>query len=349
MKKRSSFLLLFLSFFICCCYHSSSWQNIFNRAQQHQRDGDLRSAFKIGQKALKLAKSSYGANDIRTARNELFIGSLLRKKFALKEANNHLSAAVDVLEQNKDNALLLAQCVYELALVHRSLGQMTEAENRIRQALIIREEKLAPQHEDVIKSTSLLASILSWKKEDDNANKLYRRALEMTEQSFGRSSTEVAELLEEISTHYAQRSEKEALDCLRRALNIREALFRKGDIKSEVKLMATIDSLVSRLESQIAYSEIIKLLERKVEIVGPTSLLACGDLEKLGDYYDREKNYAQAERTYLLALQNLERTFGAKSTKCKKTLTALVQLYEAWGRKEMALPIKKRLTQLSEK
>ena len=343
MKPNRLLFLTLVAILFVGCWKDDGWQADFLLAQQLEEERDTRLAKKKALSALKKATDAFGDKDLRTAQTKVLVGRLLRKSFATREAKEYLLQAYSILEYQKNKPLVLAQCCFELGWVHYLLAEMDEAQKLLDKALTLRKDKLADQHEDVIDTIAKLAAVFSYQKDFKKANELYGRALELTEQSFGRSSSEAAELLNDMAENYMRQNSHRARECLTRALAIRESLFHRGDAKSEVKLLSTIDELLSLLLASGKRKESIALLERKIEITGPRSLLSCGDSEKLGTLHLEDKDYVRAERAYLLSLQNLERAFGKNDEKCFGPMEKLIILYDEWGKKEKASALKKRI------
>ena len=312
-------------------------------ASRLEEDGDTRQAKTVAMRAFRRATKAFPADDLRLAKTKILLGRILRKSFATKEANKLLQEAYPLLKEKKAKELLIAKCAHELGWTHYLLAEMDLATKYFEEALALRKKKLAIQHEDVISSIARLAAVASYQKDFTKANRLFGKALELTKQSFGRSSAEAAEVLNDMAQNYIRQDSPKATDCLRRALAIREALFRKGDSRSEVKLLSTIDELLTLLLKKGKKRESVGLLDRKIEIVGPRSLLACGDAKKLGKIHVELKNYERAESAFLLSLQNLERAFGKGSDKSKGPIKELVVLYEQWGKKDKAKAMNDKL------
>ena len=308
-----------------------------------EEDGATRQARVVAVRALKKATKAFPDDDLRLAKTKILLGRILRKSFATTEAKRILEEAYPLLKGKKAEKLLIAECAFELGWAHYLLAEMEDGKKCFQEALQLRKEKLADQHEDVISSIARLAAVASYQKNFATANRLFARALELTKQSFGRSSAEAAEVLNDMAQNFSRQNSPRATDCLKRALAIREALFRKGDARSEVKLLSTIDELATLLLEKGKKREVIGLIDRKIEIVGPRSLMACGDAEELGKIHLELKNYERAESAFLLSLQNLERAFGQGSDKCKGPIKELVFLYEQWGKQGKSKAMQDRL------
>ncbi len=144
------------------------------------------------------------------------------------------------------------------------------------------------------------------------AEKLYRRALLITERSVGGTHPNVAALVHNIGTvcqSQARLGEAEAL--YRRSLEILEAVYGRD----HPDMAASLNNLGSLYLSQARYGEAEGLIQRALDItektLGKDHPDLASSLNALGNLYRARGKYKEAEKRYERALKLTEKARGS--------------------------------------
>ncbi|MCX4247339.1 serine/threonine-protein kinase [Paraliomyxa miuraensis] len=125
--------------------------------------------------------------------------------------------------ERSGDAMDLARCLSNLAVVSSSRGEYEQARHDFEQVLQLEEETLGPEHPEVAGSLSNLATVLRSQGDYERAELHFERALQIFEQALGPDHPHVAMALMNLGTVLHARAEHErATPCFERALRINE-------------------------------------------------------------------------------------------------------------------------------
>lgn len=160
-------------------------------------------------------------------------------------------------------------------------GQLDQAEQLARQALVEAEKSFGPTHRNTETSVGNLALVLRFQGRHEEAEKHYRRALALREKSLGAAHPATALIMLNLAdVVQAQKRYGEAEKLQRTVLPIFEAAH--GD---DPKTATALHNLGTNLQQQVRYKEAEPMLRRalamKEKVLGPGSQSVAHTLTNL--------------------------------------------------------------------
>lgn len=142
---------------------------------------------------------------------------------ALHGTEQVLLAELHAAERKDPNGLVVADTLYNLAILRRQQGQPVEAEQLYRRALAIRERKQGANSPDVAVVLNNLAALQAAQGHYTDAQSLFERALAIREHALGKEHVLTAESLNNLALLYAAQGNSTAAEPLyKRAVAILE-------------------------------------------------------------------------------------------------------------------------------
>ena len=232
-----------------------------------------------------------------------------------------------------------AASMNNLALMLHELGDYQSAEALSREALQLRQKLLGAEHPDVSGNMVNLASLLQDNGKYAEAERLYRQALQLRRKLFGENSVRLAVTMSNLATLLDTRGDYKGGEALQRqAMAIqREQL---GEDHRQVGM--SLNNLATMLYRKGQYSEAEKLQRQAIDIyqksLEPEHWMIHRSRSHLGDCLIKLKRYREAEEQLLAAYAGLKIARGEQHALTRKTVSRLIQLYEAWGKSDKAAP-----------
>lgn len=223
-------------------------------------------------------------------------GELAAQQFRMAEAEDHLLKAL-TLERTAKGPVHsdIARVLHNLAAIYVKTNRLAEAESHAKEAAEIYEKTLG-DHPSLANTLTVLAAVMRSTSRYEEAERLLRRSLSMTEAASGPDHTAVADKLTGLATLF-QATERyaEAEPLLRRALEIKEA--RLGS--NHPATAAALNNLAQVLQQTERLSEVEPLLRRSLAIReaghGKNHPDIATALNNLGAFLSRRKRYSEAE------------------------------------------------------
>jgi len=226
----------------------------------------------------------------------------------------------------------------ELGVILVKQGDSKEAETLSREALSMNRKLFGEGHPSVTLSLVYLAIVLKKLGKYDEAEQLLRQELAQQRQLFGENYSflitmrNLAKLLQDKGSY----REAGAL--------YREALIRgrklSGDAHQSVGWNLHDLAVLLYLEGQ--YAEAEKTERQAIDIFQksfkPDQWWIRRSRSHLGACLVKLNRYPEAEEQLLPAYAGLKATFGEQNEDTRKTVSHLIELYEAWGKPEKADP-----------
>jgi tetratricopeptide (TPR) repeat protein len=212
------------------------------------------------------------------------------------------------------------------------------------------EDRLGPEHPNTFTALNSLAGLCSIQGRYEEAEALYRRALEIGERTLGPEHSNTATALNDLAGLYSDQGRyREAEPLYRRALEIRERTLGP----EHPDTAAALNNLAGLYRIQGPYEEAEALYRRTLEIwekaLGPEHSNTATALQDLARLYVDQGRYEEAETLYRRVLEVRERTLGPEHPDTAAALDDLAQLYRHQGRYEEAEALLRRTLEVDEK
>ena len=243
-----------------------------------------------------------------------------------------LSAAAATAQFSfKDDPEIEAGVLNVVGMTFVELGRYTDAAPLLDRAVQLRTTALGETHADVAESLESKATLLRWRGEFDEAERLYRRALIIARRTSSGSQDRTAQVLQGLGLNFSQRGdEKEALTFFDEGL----ALARTGSVADRVRaeLLASAGVSYRRLEqypqAEAMYREALEIQRR---LLGPSHPEVGTLLNNLGVLMNASGRYVEAEATHREALRVRQAALGPGHPYVANSLLNLAHSLESRG------------------
>jgi serine/threonine protein kinase/Tfp pilus assembly protein PilF len=323
--------------------HPNTLSTLANLAGVLQAQGKLAEAEPLLRQVLEASRQTSGPEHPETLTMMHNLAGLLKAQDKLAEAEPLLRQCLEMSRrtQGPEHPSTLTKLA-SLADLLRQLQQLAEAESLYREALEIRRRVSGPEHEETLRLLNELGGVLRDEDKPAEAEVLSRQCVEACRRVFGpedprtlMTQNNLAILLQ------AQGKLAEAEPMFRAVLEARRKVLPPG----HVEIGTTLAKLGQVLTAQDAAAEAEPLLREALEIHQkrlPKGHWQTAFTENLlGGCLTARAKYAEAEPL----LQGSYDILKATPTKLYLTeaLERLVQLYDAWGKPEVAQKWRKEL------
>ena len=245
-------------------------------------------------------------------------------------------ATEKINESFADQPEIRAAVAHTIGSTYRDLGEIDRAEPLLRSALEIRKGLFADPYRDVLESLNALGELFYYKRDTDAAEALWREALEIGRSLFGETHADVAEMLNNLGIIQRIRDDYPAAEAmLQEALAIQRSLF--GDVHEEVA--NTLGNLATVHLAQSDYVAAEPLLRNALDIsrtaLGADHVQVGLFQRDLGATLMRLQRHVEAEEFLSRAYALLQTELGDYQ-ETRRTVSFLVELYEAWDKPDQA-------------
>jgi len=256
-------------------------------------------------------------------------------------------------EEHRETAVSLS----DLASVLRLNGDLAGAEALLRQCLELNRKTRGEIHPNTSATLHDLALIAAAKRDDTAAEAMFRKALDIARKTLGERHPIVATTLNSLShVLTAQRRYDEAAAALQDALAIaRPALGTDHQLVAiyAINLASVQLARNQPVAAETLLREAIPIRARASELV-PSRRRTVGEDDwslaatkaLLGTSLVAQRRYADAEVVLLDARRYLDAQRPRAPRDVKATISGLVQLYEAWGKRDAAAAYRALLASL---
>jgi len=232
-----------------------------------------------------------------------------------------------------------AASMNNLAMMLRELGDYQNAEALSREALAVRRKLLGPEHPNVTGNMVNLASLLQDKGNYAEAEQLYRQALQLRRKLFGENSVRLAATMSNLATLLDARGDHKGGESLQRQAL---AIQREQLGENHHQVGTSLNNLATMLYHRGQYAEAEKLQRQAIAIyqksLEPEHWMIHRSRSHLGDCLNKLKRYREAEEQLLAAYAGLKVARGEQHYLTRKTVSRLIELYEAQGKSDQAAP-----------
>src|SRR5262245_151199 len=301
--------------------------------------GNFNEAEGLIREALALRRKLFGAEHADVANSLNSLGGLMSNtgKFQEAEALYRRAGAIRRKLFGAEHPLV-ARGLNNLAATLLEQGDLKGAETLFREALAMNRKLLGEEHPDVAVSLAMLAYVLKIQGEYDKAERLLRQELSLLRQRFGEGYAQLI-LLNNLANVLREKGNYAEAGALhRQALVLRRKLL--GDEHPSVGANLHDLAVLSYLEGE--YAEAEKTERQALDIfhksLEPNHWRIQRCRSHLGACLIKLKRYHEAEEQLLAGYAGLKATRDEQSEFTRQTVSRLIELYEAWGRPEMAEP-----------
>lgn len=319
--------------------------------------GEFERAEELAQRALEIRRRTHDAEDLELGTSYELLARVYVTLYAYParkymEVEELYREALRIFEANFGHHHAdVATILHDMAEYYRAQRRYEEAEPCYVRALAIREKILGPQDPLVADTLETLGSLYEDQGKSTKAGKYYLKALEIWDRILGPEHPDVAQRLNNLVVLYrvyGKYSDAEPL--YRRILEIRE----KALGADHVDLTPDLCSLALLYQVQGKFNQAEPLFER-ARLILATALGEDTDhpemawvLNLLGELYDEQYRFAQAEEQLHRALAIWEKVLGNDHPDVAVSLEYLIRHYRTQQKYAEAEPHARRVVALCE-
>ncbi|HKX32279.1 MAG TPA: CHAT domain-containing protein [Blastocatellia bacterium] len=240
---------------------------------------------------------------------------------------------------------------YRETLDRQAQAQVTEAEAAAAEALKLAEGQLGREHPETALIRITLAEILRGDNRPEQAEALFRQALEVLKDASGVDRVTLAQAWEGLGTTlYDRRNLPGAEECYRQAIAVREGIFGPDSPDIVVILGSLALIYLEQGELRKAETYFSRAWRLYDHVVGTDNPAAINFLNNYAGYYCALANYPEAERLYQRALSIQEKLYGPEEPAGMiGTLDNLAGLYYQMGDTEKSGRLREEILNKREK
>src|SRR5262245_15045797 len=244
----------------------------------------------------------------------------------------------------------LAKLLGNVALLHETLRQYSEAEHFYRRALAIQEQAFGAEHASVGRTLKDLAGLYVRTRRYAEAEPLYQRALSVLERVAAPEPSDLLAARNGLANLYRlQGRYAETEPLYRLALSATEAARGPDhpDLAAALERLANPYEVLGReSEAEPLWGRCLAIMEK---VRGSEHLDLRVWLGRLANNYERQRHYQEAERLYQRAISITENALGTDTVELRGWLDKLAHAYHMQNRYAEAEPVLKRTLAIMEK
>jgi CHAT domain-containing protein len=308
---------------------NTRWLNLINKQQHYHDKGEYGKAIKAGTKALAIARSHFGAEDLNTA---LSLNNIALNYNAVGKYNEALTLQKNAYKIFKaklpPNHPDIATSLNNISLTYLHKGEYKKAIEVQQQALLIREISLGENHKDTATVLNNLASSYIFLGDYEKALPLQLRSLEIRKNNPQDNPLGTANALNNLARTYqeigqldmAMESDKLALEIVEEKLGINHPRTARS-----LNNLAVILRLMNREDDALEYEN--KSLLIRESILGPNHIETADSLENLAQLSLAKSNYSQAIDFQMRAIEIKKNVLGFDHPRTLVSLNNLSGMY----------------------
>lgn len=324
----------------------------------YREQGRYSEAEVLYQKSLRIHQQELGDDhpDLAVYFNNL--AYLYYRQGRYDEAEHLYQKSLACLQNQSENAQLLATTLHNLAELYYLQGRYSEAEPLGLRSLEIRQQQLGNNHPDVATSFNNLAQLYTLQQQYRKAERLGLRSLEIRQQQLGDNHPHVAMSLYTLANLYIYQerySEAEPL-CLRSVEIYRQQLGNTHPETAEgLSTLARLYILQDRYsEAESLYLECLTILESSLGNAHPSTqniskcfivlvmrAIQCGRITELS-------NHSRTQAMLPQALETLRQDLGENNTGIASCLNNVAKFYCHHSNYSQAEPLYQKALSISQ-
>jgi CHAT domain-containing protein/Tfp pilus assembly protein PilF len=312
----------------------SRWRQLAEQVTQLREQGRIAEAIPLAQETVRVAETTFGANDPRVATSLNEQGLLVKdqEKFADAETLFRRALAISQKAEGQESRSV-ASILNNIGDLYRIEGKYPDAEKLFLQALTIQEKVLGPNDPAVGVDANNLALVYVTEGKYADAEPLYRRTIAIDEKAQGPEGADLAKDFNNLADLYEKQGKyTDAEPLFSKAL----AIDLKAHGKDHPAVAIDLSNLATVLmdEGKLSLSE--PAFQRALAIdesaSGPESAAVASDENSLAALYNQEARYREAETLFRRALANREKALGQDHPEVARILNNLAALCAEEGR-----------------
>jgi serine/threonine-protein kinase len=301
--------------------------------------GDVDERITVHRRTLATSRRVHGPEHPVVAEDMMRLGTLLRDKGLLDDAENFLRESLAMRRRVSPlDHRSIARHLQQLAIVLKHKGELAEAEQLHRSQLATLESIVGPDHPELAGALRTLAEVLILRGQYDEAERLARRDVAIHERAFGEQHLKRAESLAFLSWVLQSQGKLTEAEALRR----RELAIRRNAYGFEhVNVVGSLHGLAILLLDQRRYADAERVLleaksirERRFGSESPPVATILPALARLarerGDFNAADSLLARALRIFRAA------GYDDRQQDIREAYREQQLLYDAWGRPDGA-------------
>ncbi|MCH8241373.1 MAG: serine/threonine protein kinase [Planctomycetes bacterium] len=325
--------------------HPHTLYSMSNLSTMFWRMGQFDEAERLQAKRVELGRRVQGERHPYTVRALRNLGDIYRDWRRFERAEQLLVGALETQRQlTGDEHPATTSCMLSLGRLYQLQQRFDEAEILFAKALAIRRQVSGPENRYTFTAMMYMADLyLDWRKFDEAEHALKEVPLELHGKptDWWIESLHLRGLLGRAYVGQGRHDEAETL--FREALALRRESL--GDDHPDVSLC--LDNLGWFLLYQDRLEEAEPILREGLEIrrelFGDGHVNLVTSLENLSLLLRKKGDYAEAESLLLEVWKIRQRVQGANHPDTLKTMNAVIEFYEAWGKPEKAEDYRARM------
>ena len=323
--------------------HSQVATSLSNLACVYQYLGRYSEVEPLLVEALELDKRLLGEQNVCVSISLINLASLYSIQGRYDDAETMYLQALELSKywREQDKTLLIT-CLNHLVALYFERYEYEKAESVLMRA--IKESQDFSNGNHLPNLLNYLARIYKYQQRDAEAEKFYKRALEITKQLVGENHPDVATHLNNLALFYFEKvRHSEAESLFIQALELTKSFCGEEHLD-----VATVQhNLAALYVIQGRYSEAeplhLKALEIRIRSLGEEHPDVATSLNDLAYLYDCQGHYSQAEPLFIKALKIRESCFAKDHIQVQISLKNLAGFYGARERYKEAEPLMLRL------
>lgn len=310
--------------------------NYYNLAELHRQTGDLDAAEVAAQNSIRTYAQLEDQLPLPYAEAINMLARVLQLKGDLEQTESLLREAIDIVRKNVgSDHPYMAYFLQNLAVLLKSKGEIAEAEMMFNESIDVTRRILGDEHDLLGSSLVMLGALLHEKGEFEGAETALRDAISIHANARGESHPFVGYDMTNLGMLLHDNGELAAAeDALRGALKI----YAQSLDENHQYIGSSLTELAGVLNTKGSPADAVPILQRAIDIrlrdYPPESRLTAGTFAVYGDTLTRLGRFEEAET---MLLENFEHLRGQDDRRSRNSLQAIVRLYEAWGKPEMAI------------
>jgi tetratricopeptide (TPR) repeat protein/predicted Ser/Thr protein kinase len=312
--------------------------SIGDLARIHEERGELEPAEAALRRALDRARPALGEDDPQTL-------TLLHNLATNLKSQGRLAEAEPMARESLQNRRRVfgekhPQTLYSmnnLATILVRIGQPDEAEQLLRDCYRLRTEVLGPEHPSTMTAAQNLANILVTSGRLDEAEPLLQESLRVWERELGQNHPRTLVAMNSLAYLLEERGKLDEAETLyRRVVD----LTAQSVGRNHPEAFGPLNNLAMLLKAKKQHDEAMALFD---ELLASARAVLPADHYFLGIFGGNAGEclleagrYPEAEQRLLEAERLLRAALGDDHPRTAKAVQRIVDLYERWGRDELA-------------
>ncbi len=315
--------------------HPDTAKTLHDLAELMRGKGEFAEAENLFQQALAIQRRLAPAGDLATATTLRNLGAVLLQHGKTSESEAPAREALAMTRRLVgNNHLNVAIALSLLGLVDEYRGNLSEAEKLYRESIdVFRQLGHAKALQTLVMMN--LATNLTSQKKFDEADGIFRSAIELSTELFGAEHHNVAIVMTHYGRMYFLKADyRRAEEILRTALQIERKVLPAGHSESAQTLVTLGIVLTKNGKAKEGEEYLREALVIRQQALPKGHWTTANVTSMLGECLTVQGRYAEAEPLLLAGYEEIKAALGEKHPRTLEARERLPKLYEAWGKAE---------------